>query len=161
MRKITYVVGDATEPIGDGLKIIAHIVNDQGLWGKGFVLAVSNRWPITRKKYMEVAQKRPLAYDGHYLGDVQIVKVSTEITVANMVAQHGIKSSSNPVPLDYSALDTCLTFLSGYAYALGASIHMPRIGCGLGGSVWWKVEPFVVQASLFGVPVFVYDLEGK
>ncbi|MFJ9407826.1 hypothetical protein [Streptomyces sp. NPDC101393] len=38
---ITYVQGDATAPQGKGVKVIAHVRNDLGGWGKGFVLALS------------------------------------------------------------------------------------------------------------------------
>jgi hypothetical protein len=34
---INFIVGDATTPIGDGLKIIVHVCNDIGGWGRGFV----------------------------------------------------------------------------------------------------------------------------
>lgn len=40
---IHYLKGDATNPVGPGPKIIAHICNDIAAWGKGFVLAVSMR----------------------------------------------------------------------------------------------------------------------
>ena len=49
--KITYQIGDATRPIGDGPKIIAHVCNDAGGWGKGFVVAVSRRWPQSGQRY--------------------------------------------------------------------------------------------------------------
>lgn len=42
---IEYVRGDATTPLGKGPKVIAHVRNDLGGWGKGFVLAISRRWP--------------------------------------------------------------------------------------------------------------------
>ncbi|MFJ5832567.1 hypothetical protein [Streptomyces sp. NPDC093089] len=45
MNGITYVRGDATAPHGKGVKIVAHVCNDLGGWGKGFVVAVSRRWP--------------------------------------------------------------------------------------------------------------------
>lgn len=38
MNAIHYVKGDATCPMTPGTKIIAHICNDRGGWGKGFVL---------------------------------------------------------------------------------------------------------------------------
>lgn len=41
MIPIKYVIGDATEPQGTGRKIIAHVCNDCGGWGAGFVLALS------------------------------------------------------------------------------------------------------------------------
>ncbi|SOE07774.1 hypothetical protein SAMN06272765_8688 [Streptomyces sp. Ag109_G2-15] len=43
MSEITYVRGDATVPSVKGAKVIAHVCNDIGGWGKGFVLgAVQN-----------------------------------------------------------------------------------------------------------------------
>ncbi|GGJ45802.1 hypothetical protein GCM10010121_066360 [Streptomyces brasiliensis] len=45
MSEIKYVRGDATVPSGKGVKAIAHVCNDVGGWGKGFVLALSRRWP--------------------------------------------------------------------------------------------------------------------
>ncbi len=44
MIQINYVKGDATAPIGIGNKIIVHICNDIGRWGKGFVMALSKKW---------------------------------------------------------------------------------------------------------------------
>ena len=49
--QIHYRVGDATAPVADGPKIIAHICNDIGAWGRGFVLAISRRWPEPEKAY--------------------------------------------------------------------------------------------------------------
>jgi hypothetical protein len=44
-NQIRYVIGDAVWPIGDGPKIIAHVVNTLGKWGAGFSGALSERWP--------------------------------------------------------------------------------------------------------------------
>ncbi|MFJ9320094.1 macro domain-containing protein [Streptomyces globisporus] len=41
MSEITDVRGDATAPQGKGVKLILHVCNDLGGWGKGFVLG---RW---------------------------------------------------------------------------------------------------------------------
>lgn len=43
MKTITYLKGDATNPQSEENKIIAHICNDIGGWGKGFVVAISKR----------------------------------------------------------------------------------------------------------------------
>ncbi len=50
-QEISYVVGDATALQGEGPKIIAHVCNDAGGWGKGFVLPLARRWPQTRTAY--------------------------------------------------------------------------------------------------------------
>ena len=47
--EILYIKGDATAPIGSGVKVITHICNDIGGWGKGFVLALSKKWKMPKK----------------------------------------------------------------------------------------------------------------
>src|SRR6516165_441272 len=51
MSDITYIKGDATCPRAKGVKLICHICNDLGGWGKGFVLAISNRWKEPDQQY--------------------------------------------------------------------------------------------------------------
>ncbi|MFE0817971.1 GNAT family N-acetyltransferase [Streptomyces sp. NPDC058794] len=51
MSEIRYVRGDATVPSVKGVKVIAHVCNDLGGWGKGFVLAISRRWPEPEAAY--------------------------------------------------------------------------------------------------------------
>jgi hypothetical protein len=37
-------------------------------------------------------------------------------------------------------------------------VHLPRIGCGLAGGKWEKVEPLIEKTFLTQeIPVFVYD----
>lgn len=155
--RIGTIKGDATNPVGVGPKIIAHICNDIGLWGKGFVLAISRRWPKP-----EAAYRRWHSAPGDVpfeLGRVQLVRVRPELWVANMIAQHGVRSASNPIPIHYPAVGACLKKVGLHTAANGASVHMPRIGCGLAGGTWDEIEPLVdLHLSQNGVPVFVYDL---
>jgi O-acetyl-ADP-ribose deacetylase (regulator of RNase III) len=154
---ITYVKGDATQPVGDGLKMIAHIVNDEGKWGSGFVVALGRAWPLTKLAYhaWDHTQK------DFRLGAVQFVTVRHDIDVANMIAQHGVRHDrSAPRAVQYVALTEALTEVADAAARLNASVHMPRIGCGLGGGTWDKVEPIINETlTKRGVPVTVYDLE--
>ena len=53
MSTINYIKGDATCPQGKGNKIICHICNDVGGWGKGFVLAVSKKWKQPEAEYRD------------------------------------------------------------------------------------------------------------
>lgn len=160
MAEITYVVGDATDPIGDGPRIIAHVVNDVGVWGAGFVRALSRRWPEPEAQYRRVfaeSMEKWGAFPG--LDVVFQVKVGEGLHVANMIAQHGIRGRDNPHPLDYAALRRCLRTVGTGALLMGASVHMPRIGCGLAGGTWDRVEPLIVNHLCDrGVPVAVYDL---
>lgn len=149
---IRHIKGDATRPQGDGLKILAHVVNTSGGWGRGFVLAVSARWPEPERRYREWHKSK----EGFILGEVQFVKVEEDIDVANMLAQCGYATPKRPA-IRYDALETCLTKVAKGARQLGAAVHMPRIGCGLAGGSWDKVEP-ILEKTLLDIDVCVYDL---
>lgn len=163
MSEIKYVIGDATLPEGEGPRIIAHICNDYGGWGAGFVLALSQRDAAP-----EMAYRSWFAGDGptlfvpkapFSLGKVQIARYDPfqqkNVYVANMIAQKGDKCSM-------VFLAMCLNKLRVIAENLGASVHMPRIGTGLGGAKWEHVELLVsTLLARHGVPVTVYDLFKK
>lgn len=58
----------------------------------------------------------------------------------------------------YEAIDTALGAVADQAVELGASVHMPRIGCGLAGGKWSRIEPLIEQRlRRRGIPVTVYD----
>ncbi|WP_458077236.1 macro domain-containing protein [Streptomyces sp. EMB26] len=156
MTGIRYVRGDATVPSVKGVKVIAHVCNDIGGWGKGFVLALSRRWPEPEAAYR--AWHRDRAANDFGLGAVQLVQAERYVWVANMIGQRGVRTGSKGVPVRYEAIDTALDRLAGHALELGASVHMPRIGCGLAGGRWSRVEPLVEERLVRrGVPVTVYD----
>lgn len=156
MSGITYIRGDATAPSVKGAKVIAHVCNDIGGWGKGFVLAVSRRWPEPEAAYR--AWHRDRARNDFALGAVRLVQVERHVWVANMIGQRGIRTGGKGVPVRYEAIDAALDRLAGHASALRASVHMPRIGCGLAGGTWSRVEPLVDERlARRGIPVTVYD----
>ncbi|WP_329551802.1 macro domain-containing protein [Streptomyces sp. NBC_00696] len=156
MGEINYVRGDATVPSVKGAKVIAHVCNDIGGWGKGFVLALSRRWPEPEKAYR--AWHRDRAANDFGLGAVQLVQVERQVWVANMIGQRGIRTGSKGVPVRYDAIDTALTHLAEKAAELDASVHMPRIGCGLAGGKWSRVEPLITDRLVGrGIAVSVYD----
>lgn len=158
LRIINYVVGDATKPQASGAKIIAHICNDVGAWGKGFVLTISRRWSEPEQMYRKWYRERD---DNDFgLGAVQLVQVTDEIMVVNMVAQKGISRGKGGPPIRYEAVDACLKSVANKAIQLNASVHMPRIGTGLAGGEWSKIEPIINERLCTrDIHVYVYDLE--
>ncbi|MEU0424639.1 macro domain-containing protein [Streptomyces canus] len=156
MGEIKYIRGDATAPSAKGVKLIAHVCNDIGGWGKGFVVAVSRRWPEPETAYR--AWHRGRASNDFGLGAAQFVQVEPYVWVANLVGQRGIRRGSKGVPVRYEAIDEALGRLADKAVELGASVHMPRIGCGLAGGKWARVEPLIIERLVKrGLPVTVYD----
>ncbi|MFG3163683.1 macro domain-containing protein [Streptomyces sp. NPDC048232] len=156
MSEIRYVRGDATVPSVTGVKVIAHVCNDLGGWGKGFVLAHSRRRPEPEAAYR--AWHRDRASNDFGLGAAQFVQVERYLWVANLIGRRGTRTGSKGVPVRYDAIDTALGRLADKSAELDASVHMPRIGCGLAGGKWSRVEPLVTgRLARRGIPVTVYD----
>jgi O-acetyl-ADP-ribose deacetylase (regulator of RNase III) len=155
---ILYTTGDATSPLGDGPKIIVHCCNDIGRWGKGFVMALSKRWKEPEESYRAWhAEPGDTPFE---LGQVQFVEVEDELFVANMIGQHGIRRSGSKPPIRYDAIEQGLKRVADFASERKASVHMPRIGCGLAGGKWEKIEPLIKRTLVAAdVEVTVYDFE--
>lgn len=160
MAEIIYLKGDATEPQGDGAKLVIHIVNDLGKFGAGFAKNVLDKYPIVRDEYMSLFNKVPgKVFLSVELGDVQFVKVSDELYFANMFGQRGIISKSNPVPLQYDALEECLKKVYNYTLTNKVSLFGPRFGVGFGGAKWPKIEKTIKKQLLDkDVGITIYDL---
>ncbi len=158
MTDIIYLKGDATQPQAKGVKIVAHVCNDLGGWGKGFVLAITNRWTEPEKQYRQWHRRR--SENNFGLGAVQFVQVEQYLWIANMIGQRGMKTGKNGPPVRYEAIESCLALVAIRAIELSASVHMPRIGCGLAGGKWEKVEPLLLNTLCkSGVVVYVYDID--
>ena len=154
--EILYIKGDATAPIGSGVKVITHICNDIGGWGKGFVLALSKKWKMPEEAYRQWYKSQ----EEFNLGAVQFVNVENELYVANMIGQHGIyKDSKGLPPIRYDAVRQCLKEVALFTIAHKASVHMPRIGCGLAGGKWELMEQIIKEELITKeIAVTVYDL---
>lgn len=153
---INYTTGDATRPVHRPA-IIVHICNDVGAWGAGFVLAINRRWREPERRYHDWA--RGLGGATFALGEVQFVHVESELVVANLIGQQGLRRSGNEHPVRVDAIARGLRTVAVRARELGASVHMPRIGCGLAGGTWKEIGPIVErELCRAGVDVTVYDL---
>jgi O-acetyl-ADP-ribose deacetylase (regulator of RNase III) len=152
---INYLVGDATNPKIPGNKVIVHVCNDIGGWGKGFVLAISKRWTTPENKYREWFKTK----DNFLLGQTQFVKVESDLWVANLIGQHKINKDENGnAPIRYNAIAKGLDQVTQFAKDNQATVHMPRIGCGLAGGTWDKIEPLIQNSLLYaGIETYVYD----
>ncbi len=158
MAIIKYITGDATAPIEDGYKLIIHICNDIGAWGRGFVLAISKRWKEPERAYRTW---KYLSFNRFTLGAIQEIIVEPDISVINMVAQHGVRfDKDGKPPIRLEALSKCLDKVLVLAKQKNCSIHAPRIGCGLGGcNNWLEIEKLLIEKLVNnGINVTIYDL---
>ncbi len=146
---VIYRAGDATLPNQNRPTIIAHVVNDVGAWGKGFVIALGQRYPWARSRYKK-------DWRLFRLGMVQWVgDLKDGVSIANMFAQRGVTGPRRRIR--YGALRRCLTAVFHFARCSGAVVHMPRVGCGLGGGSWHVLKDIVetiIRAEGTDVVVF-------
>jgi hypothetical protein len=101
------------------------------------VLAISKRW-----KKPELEYRHSKSYE---LGNIQIIRVEKDIEVINMIAQNGIKKYHHPKGqryVDYDALYTCFSRVRAHITE-NTSVHMPRIGVGLGGGEWSVISKII------------------
>lgn len=163
---LRYIRGDATRPVGDGPRLLLHVVNDIGRWGAGFVLALSRRWSLSEEAYYSLDKHG----QGFPLGLAQVVKVEENLWVVNMIGQHGvgIKGKKTP-PIRYEAIREALQSVVQTAKdpALrgpykACSIHCPKFGAGLAGGDWGVIEEIIKDELVsegLNVTVYEFDLQ--
>jgi hypothetical protein len=76
-----------------------------------------------------------------------------------MLGQHGLTEKDGLPPIRYAAVWMALPKVPEKAKSLKAAVRMPRIGCGLAGGEWLKIEPIIRETlRKEGIEVAVYDL---
>jgi O-acetyl-ADP-ribose deacetylase (regulator of RNase III) len=165
---LNYIKGDATHPIKEHA-LICHVCNNVGGWGKGFVLALSKRWPEPERAYRDwfdgIFEEPQIIDDKQFkLGNVQFVPILTEgnnFWVANMIAQNNTRKRndlSDKVYIDYDTLNITLDKTFKFAKEKQLTVHMPRIGCGLAGGKWDLIEP-LLEVAAKNIGTYIYDFE--
>jgi len=158
MTKIKYIKGDATQPIGDGRKLLIHCCNTVGGWGSGFVVAISQKWKEPEVQYRKWSKGhvKGLKFE---LGAVQFVKVEKDIVIGNMIGQEGIKSKDNVAPIRYPAIIKCLEKVKDAALKNKASVHAPKFGSDRAGGNWDIIEGHINDILCANdIDVTIYEL---
>ena len=148
-----YLIGSALEPVKKPA-LIPHICNDKGLWGSGFVIAVSKWYTEPEKQYL--AWKKSLTGDLP-LGEIQTIQVEDDVWIINMIAQHDVRIIDGVPPLRAEALRECLINVNNIAIAKGATVHAPRIGAVRSGGKWEDIERMIKESIT--VDTYIYTLE--
>lgn len=159
-QSIKYITGDATQPIGEGNKLIIHVCNNIGAWGAGFVIALSKRW--TQPEHMYRQWAKSYAPNTLPLGDVQFVQVEKNIVVGNMIGQVSVGHMNGVPPIRYNAIEKALKEVAEFTKPRNYSVHAPKFGAGLAGGDWNQIEQIInEQLCQKGVPVTIYEFVPK
>jgi hypothetical protein len=141
--------------------LIPHVCNNINVFGAGFAGAVSRHFPIAKENYHLLGKQNVLGY-------VQFIEVAKskeynhKIIIANMIAQNGTISKSNPRPLNYYSLAKCMANVNLYIHQNFDSenrvqIHAPKFGCGLAGGNWNFIED-LIRDIWSQQSIFIYDI---
>ncbi len=159
MSKLVYLKGDATEPILERA-VIAHVCNDMGGWGRGFVLALSKKWKEPETYYRNWSSNNSFLEDLPFkLGRVQFVPIKhpKAIVVANMIGQHGINYVNGIPPVRYEAMRECLKSVYAYCEKNVMTLHAPKFGAGLAGGDWNIIEQIIKEEMKVDTYIYLYE----
>jgi len=158
------VEGDATEPQTIHEKeivVIPHVCNNENIWGGGFVIALSKKWPEPEQVYRELCERRrPFPF----MGEVCYAKIDNHLVVANMIGQCGTVSADNPIPIKYEALIKCMTEVVNKIERIKSQtsnpvvIHAPKFGSLRAGGDWDFILELIREIWLEnGISVVIYN----
>lgn len=166
--RLTKVRGDALHPRGSDHRVIVQVVNDAtpNWGGPGFAPAVAAHWPHVQDDFRRFSAQQTKGRPP--LGTVHISQAEDEISVASCVAQKGYGPSTKP-RIRYAALRSGLERVAELAIGLGASVHMPQIGCGQAGGKWELVQELIettlcardVSVTVYYLPSAMMDSAGE
>src|SRR5262245_13808666 len=139
--KLNYVTGDATRPQTDGPAIIVHVCNDIGGWarasswrspgdGPNPSCTTGTGTPIVRTTTSPLALSRSS-------------RSRSNSGSPTSSGSEGYAVPKRVPPVRYDAIEAGLAIVTDHAAVLDASVHMPRIGCGLAGGQWERIEPLL------------------
>jgi len=176
--EINYKVGDLfslTDFDSPTIKLIPHCCNDNNGYGKGFVKALTDRWPECKHRYHEwyragidLPTGRPFK-----LGQFQAIKVHDndlfcQTFVLNMIGQKGTVGPENPKPVKYAALAEsiknigimCRQWVAHHGQEHPIEIVTVKFGSDLAGGDWKIIEEMIEDHWLSNdVAVTIFSLE--
>ena len=146
---IRYIQGDL---LASNLKVIAHGCNCRGAFGAGIARQIRITYPNVYEVYN--LKHRVLGLE---LGSILPVRTLDGRIVVNCMTQQDCGNDGR-VYLDYDALDRCMAAINDHVENWGETeVGMPKIGAGLAGGDWDRIEQIIIRNAKNFIPV-VYIL---
>ena len=147
---IKYFKGDV---FSTSAEIIAHGCNCRGGFGAGIAATVAKKFPVAKTQYL-----KKFSNEGWKLGEIQVVPVGSGKFIANCATQDKYGSPrGGKIYADYGAIKEVMVQLKEVCLENQWTLAMPKIGAGLAGGDWKKIEALINE--VFGeMEVWVYEL---
>lgn len=150
--------------------VVPHVCNNIDLFGAGFAGQVADKYPEVKSNYHLLGKNFLRSNLGHcqFITVYEDKQYKHKIIFANMIAQNGIISHSNPRPLNYAALCRSMIGVSQFiSMNTGfngknekVEIHAPKFGSGLAGGNWNFISE-LINDVWNKYPVFIYNFGQK
>jgi O-acetyl-ADP-ribose deacetylase (regulator of RNase III) len=132
---------------------IVHGCNAQGVMGSGVAKAIKDKWPHVYQDYRDIFEKKGLT-----VGDVYPVRAEEGILVWNAITQEYFGTDRRHV--SYDAIENCFKLIQqslecDWYASFKKEIHIPLIGCGLGGGNWEIVREIIEQTVTVPVTLWI------
>lgn len=145
--------GDLLQLAQEGdFDVIAHGCNCFCTMGAGIAKAVAARFP----QALEADRRTPTG-DRTKLGTCSFAEVDTahgKLTVVNAYTQFHYRGRGDKA--DYEAIHACMRWLAAHYHQ--ARIGLPKIGAGLAGGDWPRIER-IIDEELGGTDVTVVEYQ--
>lgn len=136
--------------------IIVHQVNAQGVMGSGVAGHIRRRFPIAYQVYMEhIGTKYRVDRGFSLLGTTSWAQINSGLHICNLVGQQFFGNDGKRYT-SYDALYDGFEKVAGMAKIYDLPVHVPLIGCGLGGGKWSIVAP-IIEHHLKNVPTTLWE----
>ena len=131
--------------------IILHGNNCFCTMGAGIAKYLSNKYP-----QVLAADLKTKKGDASKLGTCSLAAITPWLHIINCYTQYhyGFKKGGKP-PVDYDAIRACLQKVAKAYPNPQTQIRSPKIGCGLAGGNWNKVQP-IFEEFFAGRDLIIY-----
>lgn len=145
---IKYIKGDALQTHAE---LIAHGCNCRGAFGYGIAGQITKVYPKAQEAYLKKYKA-----EGWNLGEVQVVPVGANKFIANCATQKNYGSpKGGKIYVDYKAIEVVMIELKRICEENSWTLAMPKIGAGLAGGDWNKIEE-IINKTFPNTEVLVY-----
>lgn len=141
-------------------KYIFHCLNNVGKWGGDFTKPLSKFDKRPEEKYREFCAKYETWPDSRkfLLGKINVVPINDNLTVINAIAQNGVRSPANKIPVKYTALVDTMRAARAIADK-DFEFHCPKFGSDLAGGDWDFIEILIKEVWTTHINnVYIYSI---
>ncbi len=141
-------------------KYIFHACNNVGKWGGDFAKSLSKFDKRPEEKYREFCSIYETWPDSRkfLLGKINVTPLNDNLIIINAIAQNGVRSPANKIPVKYTALVDAMRAARAIADK-DFEFHCPKFGSDQAGGDWDFIEILIKEVWTTHINnVYIYSI---